>query len=190
MRKIFIFNMMSLEGFFEGPNREIDWHTVDGEFNEFAEHQLNEVDILIFGRVTYELMANYWPTETAMTNDPIIANKMNTLPKIVCSKTLKKADWSNTRLVTENIAKEISTLKHQPGKDLAIFGSSDLSATLIQLGIIDEFRIMINPVLLGKGKPLFKGLNDRLKLKLLRTKTFKSGNVLLYYQPAEHSDKH
>jgi dihydrofolate reductase len=185
MRKLIFFMLTTLDGFYEGPNKEIDWHNVDEEFNEFAIEQLNSVDVLLFGRVTYELMASYWPTPAATTNDPIVADKMNGLPKIVFSKTLSSVEWQNTRLVKENIAEEISKLKQQPGKDLIIFGSSDLAVTLIQHGLIDEYRIMVNPVVLGNGKSLFKGINHKLNLKLLKTKTFRSGNVLLYYQPAE-----
>jgi len=184
MRKVFLFMMVTLDGFFEGPNHEIDWHNVDEEFNEFAIHQLNEeVDTLLFGRVTYEGMASYWPTQFAKENDPIVADKMNTVPKIVFSKTLEKAEWDNSRLVKEHIAEEVSKLKQQPGKDLAIFGSSDLAVSFIQMGLIDELRIMVNPVVLGSGKPLFNGIHEKLNLKLLKTRTFRSGNVLLYYQP-------
>jgi dihydrofolate reductase len=188
MRKLCIFNLVSLDGYFEGTNREIDWHNVDDEFNEFAIGQLNSTDLLLFGRVTYELMASYWPTETAIKNDPIVAGKMNSLTKIVFSKTLSTVEWNNTRLVKENIAEEILKLKQQPGKDIFIFGSSDLSLTLIQHGLIDEFRIVVNPVVLGRGKPLFKGIKDRLNLKLIKTKMFKSGNVMLYYEPAKKND--
>jgi dihydrofolate reductase len=183
MRKVFLFMMVTLDGFFEGPNHEIDWHNVDEEFNEFAIHQLNEVDTLLFGRVTYEGMASYWPTQFAKENDPIVADKMNTVPKIVFSKTLEKADWTNSRLVKEHIAEEVSKLKQQQGRDMAIFGSSDLAVSLLQMGLIDELRIMVNPVVLGNGKPLFNGIHEKLNLKLLKTKTFRSGNVLLYYQP-------
>jgi dihydrofolate reductase len=183
MRKVFLFMMVTLDGFFEGPNHEIDWHNVDEEFNEFAIHQLNEVDTLLFGRVTYEGMASYWPTQFAKENDPIVADKMNTLSKIVFSKTLGKAEWNNSRLVKEHIAEEVSKLKQQQGRDLAIFGSSDLAVSLLQMGLIDELRIMVNPVVLGSGKPLFNGIHEKLNLKLLKTKTFRSGNVLLYYQP-------
>jgi dihydrofolate reductase len=182
MRKIILFNMVTLDGFFEGPNREIDWHHVDEEFNGFAIDQLNSADGLLFGRVTYEMMASYWPTSAATTNDPIVAGKMNALSKFVFSRTLKKAEWNNTKLVKENIAEEISKLKQQPGKDLLLFGSADLASTLTQLGLIDEYRIMINPVVLGSGKPLFQGIKDKVNLKLLKTRTFRSGNVLLYYQ--------
>ena len=108
---------------------------------------------------------------------------MNRLPKIVFSRTLQKAEWNNTRLIKDNIAEEISKLKQQPGKDIALFGSANLLSTLIPMGLIDEHRIMVNPVVLGSGTPLFQGIKDKLNLKLLRTRTFRSGNVLLYYQP-------
>jgi dihydrofolate reductase len=110
MRKVIFQMQISLDGYFEGPNREIDWHNVDDEFNEYDNEFLSTVDTLIFGRVTYELMASYWPSVSAITNDPIIANWMNNLPKIVFSKTLGKVDWNNTRLVKENIYEEISQL--------------------------------------------------------------------------------
>jgi len=182
MRRVFLFMMVSLDGFFEGPNQDISWHNVDEEFNDFAIQQLDEVDTLLFGRVTYEGMASFWPTTFAKENDPIVADKMNMIHKLVFSKTLDKAEWSNTRLVKEHIAEEISKLKQQPGKDLAIFGSSDLAVSLIHMGLVDELRIMVNPVVLGSGKSLFKGIHEKLDLKLLKTRTFGSGNVLLYYR--------
>ena len=185
MRKIILFNLVTLDGFFEGLNGEIDWHNVDEEFNAFAIDQLNSADGLLFGRVTYQLMASYWPTPAATTDDPIVANKMNTMSKIVFSKTLEKVEWNNTRLVKEHAAEEISKLKQQPGRDLFLFGSATLAATLIQNGLIDEYRIMVNPVILGSGRPLFKGIQEKLNLKLLKTKTFQNGNVLLYYQPGK-----
>ena len=143
------------------------------------------MDTLLFGRVTYQLMASYWPSATAATNDPIVADKMNNLSKIVFSKTLSSVEWNNTRLIKENIGEEISNLKKKPGKDIAIFSSSDLALTFIQLDLIDEYRIIVNPVVLGDGKSLFKGIKDKLDLKLVKTKSFKSGNVLLYYQPGK-----
>jgi dihydrofolate reductase len=184
MRKLICFNMITIDGFFEGPNQDIGWHTVDEEFNEFAIDQLDSVDILLFGRVTYELMASYWPTELALKDDPIVAEKMNSKSKLVFSKTLDKADWNNTRLVKENIRDEILKLKSLAGKDLIIFGSSDLSAALAQFGLIDEYRLMVSPVILGSGKTILHGLPSQLALKLLKTRMFRNGNVLLYYQPA------
>ena len=183
MRKVFLFMMVTLDGFFEGPDHEIDWHNVDEEFNDFAIDQLNEVDALLFGRVTYEGMASYWPTQLAIEDDPIIAGKMNAVPKIVFSRTLDKAEWNNSRLVKENVAEEVLQLKQQQGRDLAIFGSANLTMSLLQMGLIDELRLMVNPVVLGKGRPLFTGIQDKLNLRLLKTRVFRSGNVLLYYQP-------
>jgi dihydrofolate reductase len=179
--------MVTLDGFFEGPNKELDWHIVDEEFNQYANDLLSNVDALLFGRVTYQLMADYWPA--AATNpstsksDLEISDKMNNLPKIVFSKTLKEVKWNNSRLVKDNIAEEISKMKQESGKDMVIFGSGSIVTTLMQLGLIDEYRIIVNPVVLGSGKPLFKGINDKQNLKLLKTKVLGSGIVILYYQP-------
>jgi len=183
MRKIIFQMLISLDGYFEGLNKELDWHIVDDEFNEYASEVLDAVDVILFGRVTYQLMAGYWPTSAARTDDPIIAEKMNRLPKIVFSKTLTKAEWNNTRLVRENVEEEISQLKRQPGKDLVIFGSSDLTLSLSESGLIDEYRLFVIPLFLGAGKPVLHGLKGRLRLELLRTRQFKSGVVLLCYRP-------
>jgi dihydrofolate reductase len=188
MRKVIFFMLTSLDGYFEGPHQDIGWHNVDDEFNEFAIQQTREFGGLLFGRKTYQLMAGYWPTEAAKRDDPVIAGLMNSLPKIVFSKTLESVDWQNSRLVRDSIQDEVSHLKEQPGGDLAIFGSSDLTASLAQMGMVDEFRIMVNPVVLGEGSPLLKGLDHRLDLRLLKTRPFKSGNVLLYYEPANISE--
>ncbi len=188
MRKVFLFNMVTLDGFFEGPHQDISWHNVDEEFNEFAIAQLKEVSTLLFGRVTYEVMANYWPTKIAKENDPAVAELMNSLPKIVFSKTLDKAEWDNTRLVKENIPEEVSKLKQESGKDIAIFGSSNLAVTLAERGLIDEYRIIVNPIFLGDGTTLLKGIKTQLNLKLLKARVFDSGNVLLYYVPVEKQE--
>lgn len=182
MRKVFLFNMVTLDGFFEGPNHDIDWHKTDEEFNEFAIAQLNEIGTLLFGRVTYQLMASYWPTQAAAESDPVTAEKMNSTPKVVFSRTLHSAEWDKTRLARDAV-QEITKLKQQDGKDIAILGSANLAASLIPLGLIDEFRIMVNPIVLGKGTPLFQDVNDPLSVKLLSSKTFHNGNVLLFYQP-------
>ncbi len=182
MRTLYLFNMITLDGYFEGATKwDISWHKVDAEFNEFAIEQLNATDTLIFGRVTYEGMAAYWPTETPIKNDPIVANMMNSSPKVVFSRTMKNAEWNNTRVVKENTAQELANLKKQSGKDIGILGSANLASTLVESGLIDEYRVMINPVILGKGTLLFQGFGDRLNLRLLKARTFKSGNVLLCY---------
>ena len=186
MRKLFSFNMMTLDGFFEGANQDIDWHNADKEFNEFAIEQTSSVDTILFGRVTYQLMASYWPTETATSADPIVADLMNRLSKIVFSRTLVSVDWNNTRLINENAQKEIQNLKMQQGKDMAIFGSATLISSIMD--VIDEHRVMVNPILLSRGIPLFKGTGDRMKLKLVNTRIFGSGNVLLSYAPVSEQD--
>src|SRR5262249_17783325 len=130
MRKIIVSEMVSVDGLFERPNGDLDWHVVDDEFNEFAIAQLNAMDAILFGRVNYLGMASYWPTQQAINNDPVVAGKMNSLPKIVFSKTLKKAEWSNSRLVAGDLGEEVSKLKQQPGKDMVIFGSAVLVSAL------------------------------------------------------------
>ncbi len=185
MRKVYLFNMITLDGYFEGPRKwEIDWHNVDDEFNEYAIDQLNGTGVILFGRVTYEGMAGYWPTARAIENDPVVARMMNSIPKVVFSRTLKEATWDNTRVVRDNIGDELARLKQERGKDIAIFGSAKLASTLDSVGLIDEYRLIVNPVVLGGGNPLFKDHTERKHLQLLRSKAFASGNVLLVYGPA------
>src|SRR6266487_4407120 len=170
MRKVILSNLVTLDGFFAGPNGELDWFIVNEEGKKDANDLLSKVDAILFGRVTYQLLADYWPA--AATNpstsksDLEIADKMNNLPKIVFSKTLQEVKWNNSRLVKENIAEEISKMKQQPGKDMVIFGSGSIVTTFMQLGLIDEYRILVNPVVLGNGKPLFTDINDKQNLKL------------------------
>ncbi len=185
MRRVLFFMMITVDGYYAGPDGGIDWHNVDGEFNDFAIAQLNEVDTLLFGRETYELMASYWPTRDAVQDDPVVAGKMNNLPKIVFSTTLGDVTWQNTRLIRDNVAAEVKRLKQQEGQDLLILGSSKLASTFIDQGLLDEARLMVNPVALGRGKSWFAGINARLKLRLTKTRTFGSGNVLLFYEPVK-----
>jgi dihydrofolate reductase len=183
MRKIFGFIMTTLDGYYEGPDQEFGFWVSDEELDEFAVEQLDEADTLLFGRVTYEGMAAYWPTPGAERDDPAVAARMNRLAKVVVSRTLDAAEWSNTRVIGDNVAEELTTLKQQPGKDLAILGSSDLTAGLMRMGLVDEVRIMVNPVVLGAGKSVFRTAGGRIGLTLLRSRAFKSGNVLLSYEP-------
>lgn len=187
MRKIVFFMLTSLDGYFEAPDQDISWHTVDEEFNDFAVQQTSEFGALFFGRVTYELMASYWPTAAAKRDDPLIAELMNSLPKFVFSTRLRKVEWENTQLVKSDFVEVVTGLKQETGKDIAIFGSSDLAITLMAHDLIDEYRVMVNPIILGDGKTLFKGIQSRVDLKLIKTRTFKSGNVLLYYEPRRNS---
>jgi dihydrofolate reductase len=184
MPRLSVFNLVTLDGYFAGPGGDISWHDVDAESQEFAEKNSNSGNTLMFGRVTYELMANYWPSPDALKNDPIVAKGMNSSPKIVFSRTLAKADWVNTRLVTGDMLEEVRKLKQKPGKDLTILGSGSIVAQLAQAGLIDEYQFLLNPVVLGEGKTMFEGIKDKLTLKLITTRTFGNGNVLLCYAPA------
>ena len=158
---------------------EIDWFPADQEFFDYAKEMLRSVDTILFGRKTYELMAAYWPS----AKDEI-AGKMNNLPKIVFSRTLKKAEWKNTRLISGDATAEVSKLKQQPGRDMVILGSASLASSLLQRGLIDEYRVIISPVLIGSGNPLFPRITQRLKLTLKHAKVLGSGVVILYYQKA------
>ncbi len=180
MRRVIVSNLVTLDGYYEGPGHELDWHVVDDEFLAYAKDMLRDADSLLFGAVTYQLMAGYWPTAPRHE----IADQMNGLPKIVFSKTLKSADWNNSQLVSGNAAEEISRLKRLPGKDLIILGSSHLASFLLTQGLIDEYRVILIPVLIGNGKPLFPGLKQEIRLKLANTRQFTSGVIVLYYQKA------
>jgi len=184
MRKLFVFNLVTVDGFFAGPNGEIDWHNVDVEFNEYAIEMLDSVDTLLFGRVTYDLMAGYWPTPEGVKDDPLVAERMNNLHKIVFSRKMDKAEWRNTRLVKENIEEEVRKLKKESCKDMVILGSGTIVSQFARTSLIDEYRLMVNPIVLGSGKPLFKDISERIPLRLTKTWTFSSGNVLLTYEPS------
>jgi dihydrofolate reductase len=172
-----------LDGYLAGNDGDITWHNVDAEFQEYAEKNSNSGNTLLFGRVTYALMAGYWSSPDAFKNDPIVAQGMNRSTKIVFSRTLDRADWANTRLVKDKMLEEVRNLKQQDGKDLTILGSGTIVAQLAQAGLIDEYQIMLNPVALGKGKTMFEGITNRLTLKLIKTRSFSNGNVLLHYEP-------
>ena len=180
MGKLIMWNLMTLDGYFEGTKKwDLDFHNIvwGDELEQLSIQQLKACNALIFGRVTYQGMAAYW---TTVTGEVEVAGFMNSIPKIVFSTTLQKAEWNNTRLVKGNIEKEIAALK-QSEKDSYIFGSADLSVTLMKLGLIDEYRICVVPVVLGGGTPLFKTNPEQLKLQLLSTQVLKNGGVILRY---------
>ena len=185
MGKLSVFNFITLNGYFEGPKSDISWHRHGAEENAYAVDALKSGSTLLFGRVTYDMMASYWPTPLAMKNDPVVAEGMNKANKIVFSRTLKKVEWSNTRLVTDNMADEVKKMKKVPGKNMTVLGSGSIVTQLAQQGLIDEYEIMVDPVLLGDGTPIFKGIKQTLNLKLTASKTFRSGVVLLSYVPME-----
>lgn len=184
MRKLFWQISATLDGFMEGPNRELtDTAGVDDEdFERYASQMLKSIDGMVLGRKTYELFASYWPTATGED-----AERMNTLPKIVFSRTLKHVEWNNTKVVSGNVAEELAHLKEQAGNDIALFGSADLASTLIRLGLIDEYRILVTPFILGAGTPMFKEIKDRIPLKLTKATTWSSGTVALFYENSASS---
>jgi dihydrofolate reductase len=184
MRRVTVFNLMTLDGYIAGQGGDISWHNVDEEFQELANAASNSGNTLLFGRVTYELMASFWPTPEAIRTDPIVAAGMNKSEKIVFSRTLQKADWNNTRLVKDDMLAEVRRLKQQSGKDLTILGSGSIVSQLAQEGLIDEYQVLLNPVVIGKGKTMFDGMREKLTLKLVKTRIFKNGNILLSYEPA------
>jgi dihydrofolate reductase len=183
MRKLVVFDNVTLDGFFAGVNGDISWFKRDARTSEFALKMAQSGSTLIFGRVTYQLMASYWPTPLALQNDPVMAEAMNSLPKIVFSHALDKADWSNTRLVKTDMLAEIRKLKQQSGKNMAILGSGTIVSQLARQQLIDEYQFMVNPVAIGKGKTLFEAIEGRLTLKLTDVQTSAGGNVLLSYVP-------
>lgn len=189
VRKIFFFMLISIDGFFEGPDHDLSWHNTDDEFQEFAIEQTSNLGAILFGRRTYEMMAYFWPSEEARKTDPIVAGLMNNTPKIVFSRTLAKVGeteyWKNVRLIKDSVEDEIKKLKQDEGKDMAIFGSNNLMVSLAEMGLIDEFRILVNPIAIGKGTPLFTGIKEKFNLKLIKIREFKNGNVLLSYQPVK-----
>lgn len=181
MRKLIMWNLITLDGFFEGlKSWELDWHEYvwGKELERFSLEQLKRADLLLFGRITYQGMADYWSSAAGK-----IADLMNKIPKIVFSRTLKTVKWKNTRLIKNNIEEEIKALKKQDGKNILIFGSANLSSTLMHSNLIDEYRLCINPLILGCGNPLFKPIPYRMKMKLLDAKPLKSGCIILYYEP-------
>jgi len=184
MRRIVAFNQVSLDGNFADADGDMSWaHHDDPEWREFVEGNATGGGELIFGRVTYEMMASFWPTPVAMQKMPVVAARMNSMPKLVFSRTLSQVSWSNTTLVKGDLVEEVRRLKAQDGEGLAILGSGSLIVQLAPHGLIDEYRIALNPIILGNGRSMFDGVQERLRLTLTRTRTFGNGNVLLSYEP-------
>jgi dihydrofolate reductase len=179
MRNVIFSMMISLDGYFEGPGEgweKIDWHRADDQWEQYSVELLSQIDTLLFGRKTYVGFAEFWPTQQGD-----VARLLNNIDKVVVSTTLTEATWNATRLVRDHVSEEIARLKAQPGKDIAIFGSAELAATLMQHDLIDEYRIAVNPVVLGGGTALFQKRAERLNLRLLDTRIFRSGIVELRY---------
>ncbi len=186
MRKISVFNHVSLDGYFVDKNGDMSWAKADpndAEWNAFVTENASGESTLLFGRITYEMMASFWPTPMAMEMMPSVAERMNNLPKVVFSRTMSKASWNNTKLVKGDFAAEVRKMKKESGPDTVILGSGSIVAQLAQEGLIDEYQIVVNPIALGKGRTMFDGLKEKLMLKLTKTRIFGNGNVFLCYEP-------
>jgi dihydrofolate reductase len=186
MRKLSVFNSVTLDGYFSGPNGDIGWAHEgfdDPDFRSFVEDNAKGGGTLLFGRKTYELMKSYWPTPEAKKNDPVVAEQMNSLPKVVFSRTLDKADWSNTTLVKGDLATQVRRMKEEPGEDMVIMGSGSIVSQLTQKGLIDEYQVVVVPVVIGEGKTMFDGVKEKVPLELKTTRSFDNGRVFMRYEP-------
>jgi dihydrofolate reductase len=185
-RKVILLIHISLDGFVAGPNGETDWITIDDEIFKDANGLANTADVALYGRATFQMMESYWPTVLTNSNSTPAelehAIWMEAVKKIVFSTTLESVEWNNTRLIKGNMGEEMISLKQQPGRNIIIFGSPCLAHSLMERGLIDHFRINVNPVVLGEGIPLFKNADERIHLRLLQSKTFDSGVVGLLYE--------
>jgi dihydrofolate reductase len=184
--KLTVFNLTSLDGYFVDPRGDMSWAhnpAEDPEWDDFVKGNARGGGTLVFGRVTYELMAGYWPTPIAAREDPVVAERMNALPKLVFSRTLKSTSWSNASLAKEGLEAEIRGLKKGDRGDLAIMGSGSLVSQLTEAGLVDEYQVVVVPLILGAGRTMFEGLAKRIKLRLIGTRSFKNGNVLVRYEP-------
>jgi dihydrofolate reductase len=186
MRKIISFMHVSLDGFVAGPNGELNWVKVDEEIFSYVGKRISEGDTALYGRVTYQMMENYWPTAgakpTATRHDIEHSKWYSKVHKVVLSKTLKEADLTNTTIISDNLEGRINEIKQQEGKEILLFGSPTATHSLIQLNLIDGFWLFVNPIVLGRGIPLFVDIKDKIKLNLSTpTRQFTSGVTELNY---------
>jgi dihydrofolate reductase len=186
MSRLFVFNSVSVDGYFTDPKGDISWaHHTDPEWQEFTNQNVQgDGGILLFGRVTYEMMASHWPTAQAKKQLPEVARRMNSARKVVFSRTLNKASWENTSLVKGDLVSEVRKLKQATPEGIVVLGSGTIVSQLAQANLIDEYQLVINPIVLGAGRTLFDGMKNRLRLKRTQSRTFKNGNIFVTYEPA------
>jgi len=186
MGKLVVFNSVSLDGYFVDLNGDMRWAynvNKDEQWDAFVAANASGGGILVFGRITYELMKSYWPTPLAMQSNPVVAERMNSLQKVVFSRSLDNASWNNTKIVKDGMVAEIRKMKNEPGNNMAILGSGSIVSQLTHERLVDEYQVVLIPVVLGKGRTMFEGIKDKLRLKLTKTRAFGNGNVLLCYAP-------
>ncbi len=187
MRKLIVFNHVSLDGYFVDGQGSMRWAhgaAQNEEWNAFVAQNASGDGTLLFGRVTYELMVSYWPTPMAKQNDANLTDRMNSASKVVFSRTMDKATWNNTKLVKGDLAREVRKMKNEAGEGMVILGSGNIVSQLAAEGLIDEYHLVVNPIILGQGRTMFEGVKDKLDLKLTKSRAFNNGNVFLCYEPA------
>jgi len=191
MRRLLAFEMVSLDGYFVDARGDMSWAknaVPDPEFDAFTTRNAEGGGVLLFGRVTYEMMAGYWPTPLALQTSPAVARRMNEGAKYVFSRTLREASWANTTILAGDAADEVRRLKRETGPGMAILGSGTIVSRLAGDGLIDEFQLVVIPVVLGAGRTPFAGIRERLDLALTQSRAFANGNVLLCYAPRRRPD--
>jgi dihydrofolate reductase len=186
VRRLTVFNSVSIDGYFTDANNDMSFaHNAghDDEWTSFTSENASGEGQLLFGRITYEMMASFWPTPQAAQQMPVVARQMNALPKVVFSRTLNEATWANTKLVKGDLVTEVRRMKGESGKDMVILGSGSIVSQLAQAGgLIDEYQLVTIPIALGKGRTLFDGVDHKVPLRLIKTRSFKNGNVVSYYE--------
>jgi dihydrofolate reductase len=186
MRKLTVFNQVTLDGRFTDAHGDMSWAhkpSDDAEWNEFVAANSGSGGTLLFGRITYAMMASYWPTPAAAKNNPEVATHMNDLSKYVASRTLEKATWKNTTVLGGELLSEVRALKNAPGSDITILGSGSIVSQLAQAALIDEFHLVLNPIALGNGRTIFDGVMGPMRLERSAMRPFANGNVVLTYVP-------
>jgi dihydrofolate reductase len=184
MPKLVVYNAVSLDGYFTDANGDMSWaHKRDPQWQAFVSENASGGGQLLFGRITYDLMASFWPTPLAAQSNPIVVERMNSMRKFVFSTTLDKVSWNNTTLLKGDLTTEVRKLKQEPGPNMVIMGSGSVVAQLADAGLIDEYQIVLNPLVVGNGRTLFEGVKNKLPMKLARSRAFDNGNVVLFYQP-------
>jgi dihydrofolate reductase len=190
MQKLLVFNGISVDGYFTGVGNDLNWAhnpAPDPEWDAFVANNASGGGSLLFGRVTYDMMASFWPTDQAKQQLPTVAAGMNSMKKLVFSRSKDTLPWSNTEVLKGDIVEQVRKLKEQPGKGIAILGSGSIVAQLAPAGVIDEYQMVVTPIALGGGRTMFEGMTTKLPLKLTKTRTFKNGNVLVCYHPISNN---
>ena len=190
MGKLTSFTFITLNGFYKGPGEDISWHQHSNAAGKFSNEASQSYNILLFGRKTYELMAAFWPTPAAAEAYPIVAAKMNSAKKIVCSNTLKSTTWENSSIISGDIVTKLQVLKQEEERDITLLGSGSLITQLSNAGLIDSYMLMIDPLVIGKGTPVFDGLHHQLNLNLTTSRIFEEEGIVVFNYEPRQPDEH